>query len=224
MAALAAMLPLTATAQEYSDGGHGKKELCPAIISPVEAYGVHPPGWTPSGVCGRQIQTYVPYYAPLAPTPTYLRYAPWCYFPLMPYYTPYYCGYCPKRLHHPEPPPYGSDGGWGPGPMPGPVPDGFQPNYGVYTSVLKDDTVYWNMGGNGLVPYGAAPPPRSGPPDLVDMIREAHGYAGPLPCPGGGPVESLIGVTPPPIVPPVAPLPEKGGFGDDRPGKEAPRR
>jgi hypothetical protein len=92
----------------------------------------------------------------------------------MPYYTPYYCGYCPHRLSDPEPPPYGADGGWGEGPVPGHADgaaDDAQRRYGTYTAVLRDDSNYWNMGGNGLVPYGTPRPARTGPPDLVDMIQ-----------------------------------------------------
>jgi hypothetical protein len=154
--ALAASPSLTATAQEYSSGCEHKP--CPVILTPVEAYGVHPPG----DDCCCKHGTIVPYYAPLSPTPTCARWR-------VTHLTPYYCGYCAHKFHGPKPPPYGSDGGWGPGPGPdGPSTPPF--NYGVFTSVLQDDTVFWKMGGNGLVPYGT-PPPRGGPPDIVDMIQ-----------------------------------------------------
>ncbi len=217
--ALTAALSCMAAAQEYSDGGHGAKCRGPATLTPVEAYGVHPPGWTAPGVCCRQRQTYIPYYAPLAPTPTFVRYAPKCYFPLMPYYTPYYCGYCPHRLHTPKPPPYGWDG-WGPGPMPGPAPDvsaGPVLKYGPYTSVVQDDTIFWNMGGNGLVPYGTPHPPHQGPPDLVDMIQStrAGGAPGGPACHDGA-TAPASDETGPAIAPPnekaeekEAPLPRK---------------
>ena len=43
-AALAAVMSLPAAAQEYSNGGTGEAARGPAIVTPVEAYGVHPPG------------------------------------------------------------------------------------------------------------------------------------------------------------------------------------
>lgn len=208
--ALAAMLSLTAAAQEcahdgagatvygpeYSDGGHGKCGRCPATNTPVEAYGVHPPGVN----CCKH-GAIVPYYAPLAPTPT-------CYRWRITHYTPYYCGYCAHRRHGPKPPPYGADG-WGQGPMPGQGPDGAQPNYGVFTSVVQDDTIFWNMGGNGLVPYGTPRPPHSGPPDIVDMIqvtrRGGPGHA----VPSGAPVATWSGGESPAIMQPAEKTDEK---------------
>jgi hypothetical protein len=189
--ALTAVLSLTAAAQEYSDGGCCAHDHCPAITSPVEAYGTHPPD---DNCCRKGAIT--PYYAPLAPTPT-------CYRFRTTHYTPYYCGYCPHRLFGPKPPPYGCDGGWGPGPGPDNV--GGPPfNYGPYTSVLRDDTTYWNMGGNGLVPYGTAPPPHAGPPDLVDQIQATRGNGGPCHCaPDGAPVAVLSFGTAPAIMPPT---------------------
>lgn len=188
--ALAVVLSQPAAAQEYSNGGmcqRGRKE---ATLTPVEAFGVHPPGPDPADarrcIFRRWRRAYLPYYAPAAPVATSVRWRPWCYFPLLPYYTPYYIGYCPHRLCKPKPPPYGSDG-WGQGPMPGQDPDPGPPplNYGAYTSIIQDDTTFWNMGGNGLVPYGAPRPPHLGPPDLVDAIQvsRAQGGGGPL----GGP-------------------------------------
>jgi hypothetical protein len=217
---LAATLSLTASAQEcsndgdganvygpeYSNGGACAKGRGPAIVTPVEAFGVHPPGLDPADanrcwLLHRWREMWIPYYAPLSPTSTSARWKPWCYFPLMPYYTPYYCGYCPHRLCTPEPPPYGFDGGWGPGPKPdGPIPHdptGTPLRYGVYTSVIQDDTTFWNMGGNGLVPYGAPRPPRIWAPDLVDMIRGSRAQGGPFCAPPGDAV-----------TPPVAQLPE----------------
>lgn len=182
-AILAAALCLPASAQEYSNGGVGAKGRGPAIVSPVEAFGVHPPGPDPADEkrcvfrCWKQ--SYLPYYAPASPLATSIRWRPWCYFPLMPYYTPYYIGYLPGRLCHRKPPPYGFDGGWGPGPGPdaeGPSPAQFR--YGIYSSVLLDDTIFWNMGGNGLVPYGAPRPPPLVAPDLVDMIQGSRQQGG----------------------------------------------
>lgn len=47
-------------------------------------------------------------------------------------------------------------------------------DYGVFTSAPgTDDRLYWRMGGNGVVPYGASQAPRSRP-DFIDMI-EARG-------------------------------------------------
>ncbi len=187
---LAATLSLAASAQECSNGGIGPQYssdgtgpqyssgCCgrhargPAVLTPVEAYGVSPGG----GCCPHG--TITPYYAPLSPTPTCKRWHTTCY-------TPYYIGYCPHRLFGPKPPPYGSDG-WGPGPGPNCSENAKFDNYGPYTSVLQDDTIYWRMGGNGLVPYGAPRPPHSGPPDLVDMILQNRAGGGACrPSPGG---------------------------------------
>src|SRR5579871_2609750 len=220
--ALAAALARPAAAQEYSDGSPGHKGRGPAVLTPVETYGVHPPGWTAPGRCGRQRQTYVPYYAPLSPTPTFVRYSPWCYFPILPYYTPYYCGYCPKRLHTPMPPPYGSDG-WGNGPMPGPAPDisaGPVLKYGVYTTVLQDDTLFWNMGGNGLVPYGTPRPPHNGPPDLVDMIQGTRGGGGQCAHAADGPALPPSDETGPAITPST----EKPAEKDTPPAKKQTKK
>ena len=193
--ALVAALSLTAAAQEYSDGGCCHHDTCPAIISPVEAYGIHPPG---DNCCRKG--TVIPYYAPLAPTPT-------CYRFRTIHYTPYYCGYCAHPLFGPKPAPYGCDGGWGPGPGPdgAPAVPGTTPlNYGPYTAVLKDDSTYWNMGGNGLVPYGTAPPPHAGPPDLVDQIQATRGSRGACQSiSDGAPVADLSFGTMPAIMPPA---------------------
>jgi hypothetical protein len=162
-------------AQEYSNGGKGAAGRKPAILTPVEAFGVHPPGLAPADA--RHWKPYVPYYAPLSPVASSTRWKPWSYHPLFPYFTPYYLGYCPHRLFNPRPRPYGSDG-WGKGPMPEqPLPPEELETplrYGGYTSVVDDDTTYWNMGGNGLVPYGADRPAAAGPPDLVDAIRSSR--------------------------------------------------
>jgi hypothetical protein len=206
--ALAAMLSLTAAAQEcssgasaseygpeYSDGGHGAHKRGPAILTPVEAYGVQPPGVN----CCKH-GAIVPYYAPLAPTPTCYRYRTTCY-------TPYYCGYCGHHLFGRKPPHYGCDGGWGPGPGPGQgldAPGSAPLTYGVHSSVLQDDTSFWNMGGNGLVPYGAPHPPRGGPPDLVDMIQTSRRDGGPChTAPDGAPVTVLSEAAAPAITPPA---------------------
>jgi hypothetical protein len=181
--ALGAALSLPAMAQEYSNGGNGKKGRNDATLTPVEAFGVHPPGPDPADSHRRFFcwwrKTYVPYYAPVAPVATSVRWKPWCYFPLMPYYTPYYNGYCPHRLCNPQPQPYGYDGGWGKGPMPDhPFPANPEEaplRYGGYTSVIQDDTIFWKMGGNGLVPYGTPRPSSGGSPDLVDAIQVSRG-------------------------------------------------
>jgi len=234
---LTALLSLTAAAQEcandgapanvygpeYSNGGPCACGRGPAILTPVEAFGVHPPGPDPADLnrCffHRCAEMFIPYYAPLSPTSTSVRWKPWCYFPLMPYYTPYYCGYCPHRCHTPEPPPYGFDGGWGPGPTPDPDAKGVTGaplNYGVYTSILKDDTVFWNMGGNGLVPYGTPRPPHGNHPDLVDMIRVSRQH-------GGAPIAAMSGEGLPAILPPTEKADEKGGSeGDKKTKEEAP--
>ena len=205
--ALAAMLARPAAAQEYSNGGICKKGRGPAIVSPVEAFGTHPPGPDPADLHRKVFcwwkYTYIPYYSPLAPIATSIRWKPWCYFPLLPYYTPYYYGYCPKRLHNPKPLPYGCDGGWGHGPMPDhpipPLTDVAPLRYGPYTSILTDDTVFWNMGGNGLVPYGTPRPPHSGSPDLVDAILVSRQQGGGVccPCAVGAPLMTAPAILPP---------------------------
>ncbi|HUY89541.1 MAG TPA: hypothetical protein VMV10_12470 [Pirellulales bacterium] len=179
-AAWAAIMSLPAAAQEYSNGGNGAAGRGPAILTPVEAYGVHPPGLDPADAqrwCSRLRRRYIPYYAPLSPVASTARWKPWAYHPLLPYYTPYYPGYSPHRLFNPPPRPYGANG-WGKGPKPElPVPEepGTTPlSYAGYTSVVEDDTTYWNMGGNGLVPYGAPQAAEVRPPDLIDAIRASR--------------------------------------------------
>lgn len=190
-AVLLAGLTHSAAAQEYSNGGacaSGRKE---ATLTPVEAFGVHPPGIDPADanrLIPRFRRQFVPYYAPRSPVATSARWEPWHYFPLLPYYTPYHLGYCPHRLFNPEPRPYGSDG-WGKGPMPDasiPTTPGTTPlGYSAYTSVLWDETTFWNMGGNGLVPYGAPRARHGGGPDLVDAIQMSRQRGGVrLPPPG----------------------------------------
>lgn len=173
--ALAAILSLPAAAQEYSNGGKGAAGRGPATMTPVEAYGVHPPGLAPADA--RHWKPYVPYYAPLSPVASSTRWRPWANYFLLPYYTPYYIGYSPNRHWNPPPRPYGSNP-WGRGPMPEmPLPEepGTTPlNYAAYTSVIDDDTIYWNMGGNGLVPYGEPPPATARPADLVDAIQASR--------------------------------------------------
>jgi hypothetical protein len=225
--ALAAMLCQTAAAQEYSNGtgainlrGRG-----PATLTPVEAFGVHPPGPDPAYnrkcIFRHWRYTFIPYYAPLSPTASSVRWKPWCYFPLLPWYTPYYCGYCPKRLHNPPPPPYGWNG-WGKGPMPDPntpIPAGTPLNFGTYTSVLQDDTIFWNMGGNGLVPYGTPRPPHNGPPDLVDSIQATRQSGGACACdvPPGDPAATMSGSASPAIQPAT----EKST--DEKPALDSPK-
>jgi hypothetical protein len=87
--------------------------------------------------------------------------------------------------------------------MPGLGPDGAQPNYGVFTSVLQDDTIFWNMGGNGLVPYGTPLPPRSGPPDIVDMIQVTRRSGLGHPVPDGAPVAVVSDGAAPATTPPA---------------------
>jgi hypothetical protein len=224
--AAAGALSLTAAAQEYSTGNGycNKRGRDEATKAPVEAFGVHPPG--PDQAYSRRCvlwwwkKTYIPYYAPTSPTATSKRWEPCCYFPLMPYCTPYYIGYLPHRLCQSKPAPYGADGGWGDGPMPDhPMPSnpGETPlRYGPYTSVLQDDTIFWNMGGNGLVPYGTPRPPHNGPPDLVDAIQTTRAQGGCVcpPPPGGAPVTAA-----PVTLPPAEKADGKDG---DKENKEAP--
>lgn len=204
---------------EYSNGGNCKKGRKEATMTPVEAFGVHPPGPDPADQHRRVFcwwkRIFTPYYAPASPTPTSVRWKPWCYFPLMPYYTPYYIGYCPKRLCNPKPAPYGSDG-WGQGPMPDhpfpPNPQETPLGFGVYTSTILDDTVFWNMGGNGLVPYGAPRPVHGGPPDLVDAIQATRQ----MQYGGGGACAAPPGMVPAPVPagPAILPPLEKMGARD----------
>ena len=199
LTALAATLPLTASAQEYSNGGNGPKGRGPAILSPVEAYGLHPPGDTgPSGHFHHNKEIITPYYAPLSPTPTFARFR-------TTHYTNYYLGYCRhSHKYGSKPTHYGSDG-WGPGPMPSPDGPGPEANrYGPYTTVLRDDTLYWRMGGNGLVPYGTPRPPHGGPPDLIDAIQASRGHGGPsgASC-GCGPAAAPAVAAGPAIMPPA---------------------
>jgi hypothetical protein len=173
---LSGALTQNGAGQEYSNGGPDNRKLGPAIQSPVEAYGVQPPGSDAQDAKRLKKKwryPYEPYYAPVSPVATSARWQPTVYHPLAPYYTPYYPGYSPHRHFKPEPPPYGSDG-WGEGPMPDPAAE-FKPTYGVYTSVLRDDTIFWNMGGNGLVPYGAPPLNHPRPPDIIDTIQANRG-------------------------------------------------
>ncbi len=210
---LAATLSPPAAAQnEYSNGtgALNARGRGPATQTPVEAFGVHPPGPDPM-YTGRCLfpwwaKTYTPYYAPASPTATSVRWKPWCYFFLMPYYTPYYLRYLPWRCFNPKSPPYGCDGGWGPGPMPDhPFPANPEQTplgYGPYTSTVQDDTVFWNMGGNGLVPYGTPRPPHGGPPDLVDAIQvtrqQKYGGGGACVAPADGvPLAPVPAILPP---------------------------
>lgn len=176
-AVLATIASPPAAAQEYSNGGAGEAGRKAATLTPVEAFGVHPPGIDPADAqrrCARSRQAYVPYYAPLSPVASTARWKPGAYRPLAPYYTPYYPGYSPQRHSKAPPRRYGSNG-WGCGPMPeAPLPEepGTTPlDFGAYTSVIEDDTTYWNMGGNGLVPYGAPQPAGMRSPDLIDAIE-----------------------------------------------------
>ncbi|HET6879851.1 MAG TPA: hypothetical protein VFI31_06840 [Pirellulales bacterium] len=209
-AALAAIMALTAAAQEYSNGGKGAKGRGPATLTPVEAFGVHPPGLAPADA--RHWKPYIPYYAPLSPVASSTRWKPWANCFLLPYYTPYYIGYSPNRHWNPPPRPYGSNG-WGDGPRPeAPLPDepGTTPlQYAGYTSVVDDDTTLWNMGGNGLVPYGAPQPTAVRPPDLVDAIQTSRPH-------GRGRVHfhGSIPARPPAIVPPTETAGDQGE-GDD---------
>lgn len=197
--ALAAIVSLPANAQEYSNGGKGARGRGPATMSPVEAFGVHPPGLAPADA--QHYRPYIPYYAPLSPVASSTRWRPWSYHFLLPWYTPYYMGYSPNRHWNPPPRPYGSDG-WGKGPGPDmPLPEDSETtplDFGPYTSVVEDDTKYWNMGGNGLVPYGADQADAVQSPDLIDAIQASrprcrvHGHF----------LHSLVHVTPA-IAPPT---------------------
>ena len=83
----------------------------------------------------------------------------------------------PDRHRNPPPRPYGSNG-WGTGPAPElPVPEepGTTPlQFGPYTSVVEDDTTDWNMGGNGLVPYGEFQSEPGRRADIVDEIPSSR--------------------------------------------------
>jgi hypothetical protein len=180
VAALAAITSLHTVAQEYSNGGKDARGRKAATLTPVEAFGVHPPGIDPADARRwrpRLRRIDYPYYAPLSPVASTARWKPWAYKPLLPYYTPYYIGYSPHRHFNPPPLPYGFNG-WGPGPGPElPLPEDPETTpltFGPYTSVVQDETAYWNMGGNGLVPYGAAAPPALRPPDLIDEIQASR--------------------------------------------------
>jgi hypothetical protein len=87
--------------------------------------------------------------------------------------------------------------------------------------VITDDTVFWNMGGNGLVPYGTPRPPHSGSPDLVDAIQVSRQQGGGV-C-GVGP--AVMGASPM-MVPAVLPPGEQtSGNEDDKseqPSKATP--
>lgn len=213
-AALAALMSLSTSAQEYSNGGVCASGRKAAILTPVEAFGVHPPGLDPfdaKRLYPPWRQRYIPYYAPLSPVASTARWRPWAYYPLLPYYTPYYLGYCPHRLFNPPPRPYGSNG-WGMGPkaeLPLPEDPGTTPlDFGPYTSVVGDDTTFWNMGGNGLVPYGAAQAAPVGPPDLVDAIQASRPR-------GRAHAQRKVAPAGPAIVPPVE-VPGEQQPGDGR--------
>jgi hypothetical protein len=92
--------------------------------------------------------------------------------------------------------------------------------YGVYTSVLQDDTLFWNMGGNGLLPYGTPRPPPNGPPDLVDMIQMSRQQGdGPCaPSPDAAPGTVVSDGAAPAVTPPAEKRDEKA---DDMGGKES---
>jgi hypothetical protein len=172
---LAGIPSLTAMAQEYSFSGAGAHGRGPAMLTPVESAGIHE---TRSGdECGlfhHKKATFTPYYAPLSPTPTFARWR-------TTHYAPHYVGYCPNRLFGPHLPRCGSNGsrcgfelglddhgsnGSGLG------------SYGPFTGAGRDDTTFWHMGGNGLVPYSVERHPHSGPPDIVDAIQSSRGRDG----------------------------------------------
>jgi hypothetical protein len=198
--AVLAALSASAAAQEYSNGGKGQQGRGPAILSPVDAFGLNAPlQGAADGYCCRKNELYTPYYAPLSPTPTFSRWR-------TKFLTPYYVGYCSRRHVQPTSP-YGCDGGCAPIPPPGvelPAPGSPAYTFGVYTGAGTNETAFWNMGGNGLVPYGAPPPPRSGPPDIVDMIQTSRGHGGPYPfaADGASPVPVNGGILP--SAPPAA--------------------
>jgi hypothetical protein len=192
---------LTAAAQEYSNGGKGQQGRGPAILSPVDAFGLNAPlqGAADGYPCCRPNELYTPYYAPLSPTPTFSR---WRITRL----TPYYPGYKFGKLFKATPPYCFDGGGCVPVPPTGvelPEPGSPVYTFGVYTGAGTNETAFWHMGGNGLVPYGAPPPPRSGPPDIVDMIQTSRGHGGPylMPVDGAVPVPVNGGMLP--SVPPA---------------------
>ena len=162
--ALAVPLSLVTAANAQVTDGLGMHNRGMATCSPLEspdAPGHGPKSWN---------ILFYPYYSPSVPISSRWETTR---------YTPYYRGYCPG--HGPDP--YaacglrGSGCGYGLGPD-GPKDLSFS-TYGVFTGAGQDNTRFWRMGGNGLVPYGAPQPPGGGPPDIIDMIEAGRGHPGP---------------------------------------------
>ena len=153
-AALVLSLGMTAPAR----AGHDERGC--AILSPLDS--ADPPGFnSANGDIGKK-GGFIPYYSPLIPVSVRWSY---CYL------VPYYCGYCrwsngcgPESCCGAGIVPAGERGAVG--------------TYGAFTGAGRDDALFWKMGGNGLLPYGAPPPPRSGPPDIIDMIEAHRGHPG----------------------------------------------
>jgi hypothetical protein len=163
--ALAVPLCLAAPASAQVTDGLGTHNRGMAICSPLES-----PDAPGHGKKSWDVPFY-PYYSPLVPISSR-----WKTTRL----TPYYRGYCPGN----GPDPHAACGLNGAGCGSGFGPDGPKDprfsTYGVFTGAAQDDTRFWRMGGNGLVPYGAPQPPRDRPPDIIDMIEAGRGQPGPV--------------------------------------------
>jgi hypothetical protein len=156
--AVAAGLLLGLTAAAHS----GPEEGGCAILPPYES--PDPPGYNSANGDIDRKGGFYPYYSPLAPISVR-----WGYKELIPYYP----GYHRKGKHGVTS--CGSAGmGYECAAEAGvalDLPPGVSFDYGRFTGGTgSDDNRFWRMGGNGLVPYGAAPPPRPGP-DLIDLLE-----------------------------------------------------
>lgn len=161
--ALALPLFLAYPANAQVTDGLGMKNRGCAICSPLDSPDC--PGWMPK--CWKV--PYWPYYSPLVPISSRWK---TCRL------TPYYCGYLPPK-HAPDSYAVGGCDGTGV-PLGAVIPgDPRFSSYGVFMGAVQNDTLFWRMGGNGLVPYCAPPPPRIGPPDIIDMIEARRGGCGP---------------------------------------------
>jgi hypothetical protein len=136
-------------------GGHQERGC--AILPPYES--PDPPGFNSANGDIDRKGGFYPYYSPLVPISVR-----WGYKQVIPYYP----GYCRHGKHGASGCPGAHDGAPS-GPMVEPTGGRF--DYGAFSGGAgQDDTRFWRMGGNGLVPYGTPQPPRS-TPDLIDMIQ-----------------------------------------------------
>jgi hypothetical protein len=152
LAAVVLSLGMSAPAR----AGHDERGC--AILSPVDC--PDPPGFNSANGDIDKRGGFIPYYNPLIPVSVRWRY---CYL------VPYYCGYC--RWCSTGCSTEGCCGAAGEA--------GAAGTYGVFTGARRDDALFGKMGGNGLVPYCDGPPPRSGPPDIIDMIEAGRGHPAP---------------------------------------------